>query len=60
MTEPVTMRARELSCAAVYRGPALERGIMNGYCDEGTLVTDYMNEAEQSLLRDRRENIPDD
>jgi hypothetical protein len=62
MTElPVIQRARELSCQHVLRGPALERGILNGYCDEGHIVTDFLNEAEQSLLRDQmEENIPDD
>jgi len=57
--DPVTYRAREISCRNRY-GLALEAGIMSGHCDEGTIVTDYLEEAELELLRERDENNPDD
>lgn len=57
---PEIIRARELSCQAVLRGGALERGIMTGHCDEGTIVKDYVEAAKMDLLRTREEYNPDD
>tara|TARA_R110002126_G_scaffold155632_1_gene302705 strand:+ start:505 stop:693 length:189 start_codon:yes stop_codon:yes gene_type:complete len=58
---PVLIRARRLACEAELRGGALEAGILSGSCDNGTLVGDFMDEAEQELLREQmEENIPDD
>lgn len=61
MTEtPELYRAREIACRVILRGGALERGIMSGHCDNGTLVQDHIEEAKLDLLRTREENIPDD
>lgn len=57
---PELIRARELACAAKLRGGALERGIMTGHCDNGTLVQDYVEEAKLDLLRTPEEYCPDD
>lgn len=61
MTEtPELYRAREIACRVILRGGALERGIMSGHCDNGSLVQDHLEEAKLDLLRTPEENIPDD
>jgi len=56
MTDPILIHARELAAYKIPRGKALETGILNGYCDGGSLVQDELEGA----LRAPEENIPDD
>ena len=60
MTEPFLMRARELAAYEIPRGLAFETGILNGYCDEGSLVKDKIDEAKLDILKHTVENNPDD
>lgn len=49
--------ARERAAFSIKRGAALERGILNGYCDNGSIVQD---ELEAVLRGKMEENNPDD
>jgi hypothetical protein len=62
MTElPVTIRARKLLANSHKWGGAVEAGIRSGAWDHGSKLADFLNEAEQELLREQmEENCPDD
>lgn len=57
MTDPALIRAREHAAYEIPRGAAFERGILNGYCDGGSIVQGHLDD----ILREKmEENIPDD
>jgi len=57
---PVTIRARELLANSHRWGSAVDAGIRSGAWDHGSKLADFLNEAEQELLRKQMENNPDD
>lgn len=55
--EPIIIKARELAVENMQPGVVVERGILNGAYDRGTLVTRWIPDAERVVLANREEVI---
>lgn len=55
MIDPIIIEARNQLVASKQWGAVCETAILNGAWDNGALVRERMPEAEQALLRHRRE-----
>jgi len=57
MTDAIILKARELAVESKLHGHVVERAILNGAYDKGTLVTQWLPEAERLVLMDRPESV---
>lgn len=55
MTDAIILKARELAVENMQPGVVVERAILNGAYDKGTLVTRWLPEAERIVLANREE-----
>lgn len=56
MTSPIILKARELAVESKLHGHVVERAILNGAYDKGTLVTRWLPDAERLVLANREES----
>lgn len=57
LTDPVIIKARELAVENMRPGVVVERAILNGSYDKGTLITRWLPEAERIVLADRSDSV---
>lgn len=57
MTDPILAKARELAVENMQPGVVVERAILNGSYDKGTLITRWLPEAERIVLANREEAV---
>ena len=57
MTDAVIIKARELAVIHLKPGVVVERAILNGAYDKGTMITRWLPEAEKYVLANREEVI---
>jgi hypothetical protein len=57
MTDAIIIKARELAVENMQPGVVVERGILNGAYDKGTMITRWISEAEKFVLANRPEVI---
>ena len=57
MTDPILAKARELAVQNMRPGVVVERAILNGSYDKGTLITRWLSEAERVVLANREEAV---
>lgn len=55
--EPIIIKARELAVENMQPGVVVERAILNGAYDKGTMITRWLPEAEKYVLANREEVI---
>ena len=55
--EPIIIKARELAVENMQPGVVVERAILNGAYDKGTMITRWIPEAEKYVLANREEII---
>lgn len=55
MSDPITIRARELAANSKLWGRHPHNAIMTGQWDNGAVVRSFMQQAEQEVLRNRQE-----
>ncbi len=55
--EPIIIKARELAVEHMQPGVVVERAILNGAYDKGTMITRWLPEAEKYVLANREEVI---
>jgi hypothetical protein len=57
MTDAIIIKARELAVENMQPGVVVERAILNGAYDKGTMITRWIPEAEKFVLANRPEVI---
>lgn len=57
MTDAIILKARELAVENMKPGVVVERAILNGSYDKGTLITRWLPEAERIVLANREEAV---
>jgi hypothetical protein len=57
MTDTIILKARELAVENMKPGVVVERAILNGSYDKGTLITRWLPEAERIVLANREEAV---
>ena len=57
MTDAIILKARELAVENMQPGVVVERAILKGAYDKGTLITRWMPEAERIVLANREEAV---
>lgn len=57
VTDPVIIRARQIFVERIKPGRVRERGALGGAYDGGTDIQQFMQEAEEQLLRERPESV---
>lgn len=57
MTDAIILKARELAVENMQPGVVVERAILNGAYDKGTLVTRWLPDAERLVLANREEAV---
>lgn len=55
MTDAIILKARELAVESKLHGHVVERALLNGAYDKGTLVTRWLPDAERLVLANREE-----
>lgn len=55
MSDPIMQKARKLAVENMRPGVVVERAILNGAYDRGTMVTRWLSEAERLVLANREE-----
>ena len=58
--ETIVHKAREMLVASKQWGGAVESGILSGAFDDGSIIAEWFDRAEQDLLKHQIENISDD
>ena len=57
LTDAIILKARELAVENMQPGVVVERAILNGAYDKGTLVTRWLPDAERLVLANREEAV---
>lgn len=57
MIDAIILKARELAVENMQPGVVVERAILKGAYDKGTLITRWMPEAERIVLANREEAV---
>lgn len=57
LTDAIILKARELAVENMRPGVVVERAILNGSYDKGTLITRWLPEAERIVLANREEAV---
>lgn len=57
MTDAIILKARELAVENMQPGVVVERAILKGAYDKGTLVTRWLPDAERLVLANREEAV---
>ncbi len=57
MTDAIIIKARELAVENMQPGVVVERAILNGAYDKGTMITRWIPEAEKFVLANREEAV---
>lgn len=57
MTEQIIQRAREMLVAQTIRSPCVERAILGGAWDNGSLIRELLPDAEIDLMRTPNELV---
>ena len=57
MTDAIIIKARKLAVENMRPGVVVERAILNGAYDRGTMVTRWLPEAERLVLANRPEAV---
>ena len=57
MTDAIILKARELAIEHMQPSLVIERAILNGAYDKGTMITRWIPDAEKYVLANREETI---
>lgn len=57
MIDAIILKARELAVENMKPGVVVERAILKGAYDKGTLITRWLPEAERIVLANREEAV---
>ena len=57
LTDAIILKARELAVENMQPGVVVERAILKGAYDKGTLVTRWLPDAERLVLANREEAV---